>query len=135
MLVRICIYSALLGIAGILGSRESARAGMVQSPEVAQTVVIADLVVLENSVTGTAVNKSWATIRELKLALHQEWHWSDEHHPGFDSPGRVLAFTLEEDILPQTNASFRFVTPPLPRRSDGRFVTSMHVTGFTEVGP
>ena len=74
-------------------------------------------------------------LRGVELLLRQVWLWNDERHPGTDSPGRTLPFTLGGDVAPNASAPFTFQTPPLPQRSDGRFVTTMDVTGFTEVGP
>ena len=85
--------------------------------------------------SGTVVNKSSATVRGVELLLRQTWMWNNERHPGADSPGRTLPFTLRGDVAPNASAPFSFQTPPLDQRSDGRFVTTMDVTGFSEVGP
>jgi hypothetical protein len=136
MVTRIWIFGALLGILSLPLHGATAAAGVVSSPEeAAQTIVIKDLTVHEGSVSGTVVNKSSATVRGVELLLRQDWQWNDERHPGTDSPGRTLPFTLRTDIAPNASAPFTFQTPPLPQRSDGRFVTTMDVIGFTEVGP
>ena len=135
MVTRIWIFGALLGILSLPLHGATAPAAVVPSSEAAQTVVITDLTVKDDSVSGTIVNKSSATVRDVALLLRQVWQWKDERHPGTDSPGRTLPFTFRADIAPNTSAPFTFQTPPLPQRSDGRFVTTMDVTGFTEVGP
>jgi hypothetical protein len=135
MVTRIWICGALLGILILPLHGATATATVVPSSEAAQTIVINDLTVHEGSVSGTVVNKSPATIRGVELLLRQVWQWKDERHPGADSPGRTLPFTLRGDVAPNASAPFTFQTPPLPQRSDGRFVTTMDVTGFTEVGP
>ncbi|HEX7409937.1 MAG TPA: hypothetical protein VF515_20145, partial [Candidatus Binatia bacterium] len=76
-----------------------------------------------------------ATVRGVELLLRQTWLWNDERHPGTDSPGRTLPFTFRADIAPNASAPFTFQTPPLAQRSDGRFVTTMDVISFSEVGP
>jgi len=53
---------------------------------------------------------------------------------GTDNPGSTLHVTLRGDIAPQTSESFIFQAPPSAPRSDGRFVTTVEVTGFSEVG-
>lgn len=136
MVTRIWIFGALLG--GILTlplHGITATAAVVPSSEAAQTIVIKDLAVHEGSVSGTVVNKSSATLRGVEVLLRQGWQWNNERHPGTDSPGRTLPFTLRGDVAPNASAPFTFQTPPLPERSDGRFVTTMDVTGFSEVGP
>lgn len=136
MVTRIWIVGALLGILILSLHGATASAVIVPSSEAAQTIVIKDLTVQKDgSVSGTVVNKSAATVRGVELLLQQVWLWNDERHPGTDSPGRALPFTLRADVAPNASAPFTFQTPPLAQRSDGRFVTTMDVTGFTEVGP
>ncbi len=135
MVTRIWIFGALLGILSLPLHGATATAAAVPSSEAAQTIVINDLRVQEGAVSGTIVNKSSATVRGVELLLRQVWLWNDERHPGTDSPGRTQPFTFGGDVAPHASAPFTFQTPPLPQRSDGRFVTTMDVTGFTEVGP
>jgi hypothetical protein len=135
MFTRIWIFGALLGIVILPLHGVSAAAPVLPSSDVAQTIVIDDLTVREGSVSGTIVNKSSSTVRGVELLLRQTWLWNNERHPGTDSPGRTLPFTFAADVAPQASAPFTFQIPPLPQRSDGQFVTTMDVTGFTEVGP
>ncbi len=132
---RIWIFAALLGILSLPLHRASAGPTVVLPSEAARTILVNDLTVHEGSVSGTLVNKSPATVRGVELQLRQVWHWKDEFHPGTDSPGRTLSFTFSGDVAPNASAPFTFQTPPLPERSDGRFTTTMEVTGFTQVGP
>jgi len=135
MVTRIWIFGALLGVLILPLHSATATPAVVPASEAAQTIVINDLRVQEGSVSGTIVNKSSATVRGVELLLRQTWLWNDERHPGTDSPGRTLPFTFRADIAPNASAPFTFQTPPLAQRSDGRFVTTMDVTGVTEVGP
>jgi len=134
MVTRIWIFAALLGSAGLALPNATALAGMVPPAEAAQAVVINDLTVGPDSVSGTVVNKTSATLREVQVLLRQVWQWKDERHPGTDSPGRTTPFTLAVNVAPNASAPFTFQPPRLPPRSDGRYVTTMDVTGFTEVG-
>src|SRR5450756_2351009 len=133
MVTRIWIFGAMLGILSLPLHGVTATAAGAPASDAAQTIVINDLRVQEGSVSGTIVNKSSATLRGVKLLLRQVWQWKDERHPGTDSPGRALPFTLSGDVAPNASAPFTFQIPPLEQRSDGRFVTTMDVTGFTEV--
>jgi hypothetical protein len=135
MVTRIWIFGALLGILILPLHGATATATVVQPSEAAQTIVINNLSVQEGSVSGTVVNKSPATVRGVELLLRQVWQWKDERHPGTDSPGRTLPFTLGGDVAPNASAPFTFQTPPLDQRSDGWFVTTMDVISFSEVGP
>jgi hypothetical protein len=134
MVTRIWILGALLAILSLPFHAATATAAAVAS-EAAPTIVIHNLTVGDGSVSGTIVNTSPATVRGVGLLLRQTWMWNDERHPGTDSPGRTLPFTLAGDVAPNGSAPFTFQIPPLAQRSDGRFVTTMDVTGFTEVGP
>jgi hypothetical protein len=129
------VLGALLGVLSLPLHGVTATAGVVTSSDAAQTIVINDLTVNDDSVSGTIVNKSSATVRGVELLLRQVWQWQDEFHPGTDSPGRTLPLTLGGDIAPNGSAPFTFQIPPLVQRSDGRFVTTMDVTRFSEVGP
>jgi hypothetical protein len=135
MVRRIGTFGVLLGIFSLPLYGATATAAVVSSSEAAQTIVINDLTVRGDSVSGTVVNKSAATLREIELLVRQTWLWEPERHSGTDDPGRTLPFMLGVDVAPNTTAPFSFHTPPLPERSDGRFITTMEVTGFTEVGP
>jgi hypothetical protein len=134
MVTRISILGALMSIL-ILPVHGSAAAGaVVPSSEASQEIVIQDVTAKDSSVAGTVVNYSSKTVRDVELLVRQEWLWNDELHPGTDSPGRTLSFTLRQDIAPHASASFSFQTPLLAQRSDGRFVTTVEVTGFSELG-
>jgi len=139
MVARIVMFVALLGIVILLLPRTSAAAAVPEAvvlpPEAARTVVINALSVQEGSVSGSVVNRSLATLRGVELSLRQVWLWSDERHPGTDSPGRTLPLTLKGDVAPNASAPFNFQIPALPQRSDGRFVSTMDVVSFSEVGP
>jgi len=135
MVRRIGTFGVLLGILSLPLHGATATAAVVSSSQAAQTIVINDLTVRDNVVSGTIVNKSAATLREVELLVRQTWLWEPERHPGTDDPGRTLPFMLGADVAPNTSTAFAFETPPLPQRSDGRFITTMEVTGFTEVGP
>jgi hypothetical protein len=139
MVTRISMFVALLGILILplhgTTAATTAPEAVVLPPEAARTVVINDLNVQDGSVSGTVVNKSSATLRGVELSLQQVWYWNNERHPGADSPGRTLPFAFRGDVAPNASAPFSFQTPPLPQRSDGRFVSTMDVIGFTEVGP
>jgi hypothetical protein len=134
MVTRTSILGALLSILILPVHGSGATAAVVPSSEASQEIVIRDVTATDSSVAGTVVNNSSKTFRSVVLLIRQEWLWNDERHPGTDSPGRTLSFILRQDIAPHTSASFNLQTPPLARRPDGRFVTTVEVTDFSEVG-
>jgi len=135
MVTRIIVVGALLGFIGMPLHGAPAAAAVVSSADAAHTIFINALTVSESTVSGTVVNTSPATVHGVEVLLRQAWQWNNERHPGTDNPGRTLHFTLAGDVAPHASAPFTLQIPPLPQRSDGRFVTTMDVTGFTEVGP
>jgi hypothetical protein len=134
MIKRSWVLGAALGILLLPLHVVGAEDAVLSDPEVTLAIVIEDLQVANGTVSGTVVNNSDAIIRGVGLLLRQTWHWTDERHPGPDSPGRSTPFTLTEDVPPHGRTPFRFETPALGERPGGRFVTTMDVTGFTEVG-
>ena len=135
MNIRVWICAALLGTAGLAWSGATALAAPLASVEAARTVAITDLTGGDDLVSGTVVNKSAASLREVRVVLQQAWQWKDERHPGADSPGQTTPFTLALNVAPHGSAPFTLTPPRLPQRTDGRFVTTMEVVGFSEVGP
>lgn len=135
MVPRISILGALLSIF-ILPVQGPADTGVVvPSAEASQKIVIQSVLIKNSSViSGTVINNSNKTVRDIGFRIRQEWLWNDELHPGPDSPGRTVPFTLHQEIDPHGTAAFTIQIPPLAPRSDGRFVTTLEITGFTEVG-
>lgn len=128
-------------VAGLLMSATYATTPCVAVPVVVSgqrasaVVIIADLRVLNGRVSGLLVNKSPELIRDVRLLVRHAWLWNDERHPGTDDPGRAVYFTVPKDIGPGHAEHFMYAPePPLPRRSDGRFETTVQVVGYTGVG-
>src|SRR5262249_35541516 len=133
MVIRISVIGALLSSL-ILPVHGFAGTGtVVPSSEASQEIVIQHVAARDGSDSGTIVNNSSQTVRDVQLLVRQEWLWNDEFHPATDSPGRTLRVTQRPDIPPHASASFVFQTPPFDRRSDGQLVTAVDVIGFAEV--
>ena len=108
---------------------------VVPLSEASQKIVIQSVLIKDGSViSGSVINNSDKAVREVGFRVRQEWLWNDELHPGTDSPGRAVPFTLHQEIAPHATAAFTIEISPLAPRSDGRFVTTLEITGFTEVG-
>ncbi len=138
MVTRISMFVALLSILILPLHRAAAAApaadAVLRPAEAARTILINDVSVQNGWVSGTVINQSSTTLHAVELSLQQVWLWNDERHPGTESPGRTLPFTFRGDVPPNGSAPFTFQPPPLPQRSDGRFVTTVDVIGFTQVG-
>ena len=135
MVPRISILGALLSTFILPVQGPAATGIVVPSSEASQKIVIQSVLIKDGSViSGTIINNSDKPVRDVGLRVRQEWLWNDELHPGPDSPGRTVPFTLHQEIAPHATAAFTIQIPPLAPRSDGRFVTTLEITGFTEVG-
>jgi hypothetical protein len=95
-------------------------------------VAIRDLRVSDEAVTGRLVNLTSNPIRDIRLAVSDEFLWNNETRPGDDSPGRVEFVTVRGEIPPRGEVAFRVDRQPLPERSDGRFVTDVDVVGLED---
>ncbi len=89
----------------------------------------------DGSVTGTIVNGTGRVIRNVELLVTHTWAWRNEMHPGEDNPGRATPFRVTGEIPAKGSLPFSYTPdPPLLKRTDGTFQTTVAVQGFTEVG-
>ena len=90
----------------------------------------------EGAITGTIVNRTGLTVRNVKLMINYAWMWRNDFRPGPDSPGRTFYITAPADIPPHSQGSFIYQpSPPLESRTDGHYVPSVHIVGFTQMVP
>lgn len=129
------VASVLVGVAYSAGPMWVGAQSLVSGQEASAVVAIADLKVINGEVSGLLVNKSAHRVRNVRLLIRHTWLWNDERHPGADDPGRAVYVTVPKDVAAGHAEPFMYAPePPLPRRSDGHFDTSVEVVGFTEVG-
>ena len=91
----------------------------------------------DGTVSGEIRNNSKNTIRDVQLFVRHTFLWKDEYHPGKESPSAASYPTISGEITPGGSLPFKFTpTPPLPNRSDGRFLSpTVSIAGFTQVIP
>ncbi len=95
-----------------------------------------NLSVRTGTVSGEVHNNSSNTLRDVQLFVRHTWLWDNEFHPGSNDPGTSSIYTLPKEIPPGGRLPFTFSpSPPLPKVSGGHFVTTVFITGFTEVIP
>ena len=135
--IRMIFVSLLLGL--ILAPwAKPAFAQTVASQEQAGSVLAIDKVTVQDgTIAGEIRNKSKNTVRDVQLFIRYTWLWSNEFHPGKDSPSAAFYPTVSGDIAPGGSMPFKFTpTPPLPKRSGGKFAQpTVSVAGFTQVIP
>jgi hypothetical protein len=105
--------------------------------EVARIVSIEKLSVKEDgTVSGEVRNRSAHTLRDVEILIRYTWLWDNEFRPGSNDPSTAYIYRLPQEIPPNGTVPFTFSpSPPLPKVSGGRFVTSVSVAGFAEVIP
>jgi hypothetical protein len=103
----------------------------------AQKVEIRNVQLMENEVSGELMNKSRYPVRNVELLVQYHWLWKNEFKPGVESPGKGVFVNLDREVPPGASVPFKVAleAPPLPPRTDGRFMTEVTVTGFTEIIP
>ncbi len=108
---------------------------LASSDQVARAVVVRDVQVRDSTVSGVVVNNSSRLLRDVKVIVRHSWIWKNERHPGDENPGRSEDFTIPGEVAAGGSLPFTYrLDAPLPKRIDGRFVTSTDVISFTEVG-
>jgi hypothetical protein len=116
------------------------------NPAVSQTVLTQQeatrVLVLENVtakdgvVSGEIRNNSSNIVRDVQLLIRYTWLWNNEFKPGKDDLGRSVYYTVPGEIPPKGTTRFQYMPdPPLPKRTDGSFLVSVSVAGFTQVIP
>ncbi|HEY7323066.1 MAG TPA: hypothetical protein VIE89_36365 [Candidatus Binatia bacterium] len=91
----------------------------------------------DGSVSGEIRNNSKNTVRDVQLFIRHTFLWKNEFHPGKESPSVASYPTISGEIKPGGSLPFKFTpSPPLPKRTDGRFERpSVSIAGFTEIVP
>ena len=94
-------------------------------------VAVEDLRIGDTTISGRLANQSDDTVSDVRVLVQDTFLWANEFHPGTDNPSRVEVHTVKGDIPPHGTVPFQFSREPLPERRDGRFDTSVEVTGLT----
>jgi len=120
-------------VCGVWRLAQAADAVMTRE-DLTKKVLIRDATIGDDgAVSGTLVNTSGHRLQEVRLLVRHDWLWRDEFHPGADSPGTAGYYVVPQEIPPGGSVSFSYrPDPPLPRRSDGTFQTTVEVAGLLE---
>ena len=129
-LIGAALSVAVCGVWGVAPADDT-----VMPPEgLSKKVLIRDTTIGDDgAVSGTLVNTSGHRLKEVRLLVRHDWLWRDEFHPGTDSPGTAGYYVVPQEIPPGGSVTFSYrPDPPLPRRSDGTFQTTVEVAGLLE---
>jgi len=138
MAIRTTLASLLLGLVLALWAELSFAQNVASQEQTGSILAIESLTVQDGTVTGAIRNKSPNPVRDVQLFIRYTFLlWKNEFHPGKDNPSAVFFPTVSGDIAPGGSLPFQFSpSPPLPKRSDGKFERpSVAVGGFTQVVP
>ncbi|GIW44376.1 MAG: hypothetical protein KatS3mg077_1658 [Candidatus Binatia bacterium] len=126
------IFAVLCWVPGVSSGQ---RGRVTSAQDIGAVLTVRDVRVEGDVVRATLVNHSPRRLADVRLLIRHAWLWNNERNPGPDNPGRTETYTLPDEIpAGGTYTLVHKIAPPLPRRSDGRFVTTVEVIGFTEVG-
>jgi hypothetical protein len=130
----LAIFVSLLLWLG-LGLKPSFAQNVASQDQAGSVLTIENLSVQDGGVSGAIRNKSPNTVRDAQLFIRYTFLWKNEFHPGKDDPSAGFYQTVSGEIPPGGSLPFNFSpSPPLPRRSDGRFERpSVSIAGFTQV--
>lgn len=108
---------------------------VVAPGSVEDTISIVDLRTTEALIEGTLVNSSNREVKDVHLLVNHSFLWKNERNPGRNNPSRTEYYKVLKPIPPGATMAFEYrLDPPLPKRNDGSFMTTVEVTSFAEVG-
>jgi hypothetical protein len=136
MSLKFLAAAALLLPSGLFATHACGQE-LISTQQLRQSVDLQNVSAAPNgAISGTIVNRTGLTVRNVKLMVNYAWVWANDFRPGEDSPGRTVYITAPADIPPHGEGTVTYQpSPPLPSRSDGRFVPSVHIVGFTRMVP
>lgn len=134
MIAAVAAGAALMTVGWMLPPAVGAQ-NVASGQEGDQAVAVRNVEVQKNgNLTGEIVNQTRHSIRDARLLVRYVWLWKNERNPGTDNPGRAVILRLPGLVPPGGSAPFDYnPTPPLPERKDGRFITAVEISSFTEV--
>jgi hypothetical protein len=85
----------------------------------------------DGEVSGTVINNTKQTLRQVRLQINYSWRWKNEFQPGKDDPGALRYYILSQEIPPGANTKFTYKpSPALQSRTDGQFDISVKIVSF-----
>ena len=108
---------------------------VVAPGSVEDTIAIVNLQTSDSLIEGSLVNNSNRQIDEVHLLINHSFLWKNERNPGRNNPSRTEYYRVAKPIPAGTVMAFEYrPDPPLPKRTDGQFVTTVEVVSFAEIG-
>jgi hypothetical protein len=109
---------------------------VLTNQEASRVLVLNNVSAQDGVVSGEIRNNSSNVVRDVQLFIRYVWLWKNEFHPGKDDPSRSVYYNVPGEIPPGGTTRFQYTpSSPLPKRTDGHFIVSVSVAGFTQVIP
>lgn len=106
----------------------------VLAPQEVKRVVVTNVTVQDEMVSGELRNNSANVVRDVQLLIRYIWLWKNEFHPGSDDPSRSVYYNVPGELPANGTTRFQYSpNTPLPKRTDGSFNVQVSVASFTEV--
>lgn len=100
-----------------------------------ENVTLSNLKTSDQLITGTLTNNSDHQVDDVHLLVNHSFLWKNERNPGRNNPSRTEYYRVAKPIPAGASMSFEYrPNPPLPKRNDGKFMTTVEVVSFTEIG-
>lgn len=135
LVILLAAAALLLPLTGVVPS--AAGQELISNGQLDQSLAVRDVMAQPGgTITGTIVNRSGRTVRDVRLMIDYAWVWHNDFRPGENNPGRTVYVTAPAAIPPHGQGTFTYRPPvPLSSEGDGHFVPSIHVVGFTQMIP
>lgn len=109
---------------------------VIEPGSVEDSVSITNVKATDALVAGTLINNSEHEVNDVHLLVIHSFLWKNERNPGRNNPSRTEYYRVAKPIPAGAAMTFEYKpSPPLPKRSDGKFVTTVEVISFSEVRP
>jgi hypothetical protein len=129
------LVSLLFGLILALWPKPSFSQTVASKEQAGSVLAIDKVTVQDGTIAGEIRNNSKNTVRDVQLFIRYTFLWKNEFHPGKESPSAAFYPTISGEVAPGGSLPFKFTpTPPLPKRTDGRFAPpTVSIAGFTQV--
>ena len=134
MKTHVAFVSAVALALGVLsGTVPTLGQELVSPDDISRALVVRNLQVSADSVSGVLINKTLMPLAEVRLLVRHTFLWRKERAPQTreENPGRAVYFDVPGTVPAAGVVAFTYKPdPPLPDRADGRFETTVEVVGF-----
>lgn len=133
-LAKVAVAAMLIGV--FVGGTDTSAQTVLTEDVASRALALKDVEVTPSIISGTIINNTPHTVRDIELLIQYHWLWQNERNPGQDSPGKAFMVKLDGELQPGGSLPFDF-TPSvsLPVRTGGRFMPEVDIAAFTTVVP